>query len=941
MKRLAVFCLAAATSFAADFLNGQGARAVIGQPSFTADTPGTTTGSNPQPTTSASLLGAASGVAYSNGILVIADDNRLGAQPENNRVLIYSNINQQVPGPTQIPDQTVSSRCPLCAATANVVLGQADFVSSKSDIIPPTQASLRQPTGVATDGTHLVVSDTNNNRILIWNTIPTANNAPADLVLGQPDFVSNTPNNGTGNANLTINKGLRGPEGVWIQGQRLLVADGLNNRVLIWNTFPTANFQAADVVVGQTSFNVNLEPDLIKQVPNTAANTMINPVAVSSDGTHLFVSDLGNNRVLIWDTLPTQSGASADVVVGQPDMTSAIANTASKVVSTNTTTGVTVRASVLCPSNGTDSNNNPTFPALCGATLSFPRFALSDGQRLFIADGGNDRVLVFNSIPAQNGATADVVLGQPDMVSVQSSDDATTPSPYLIRRSAADALRTPTSLAWDGQNLYVVEPYTRRVLVFTPGESTSLLPLRNAASLVIYSSTTVVVGGTIKEGDQATVKVNDTSYTYQVKKSDQLSDIAVGLANAINSSNSGAGDPNIIASAITVINQIQITARQAGFAGDNITIATSVSTNAQVTLSANPMKGGNEAARVAPGALFSVFATNLSDQTLAADYWQPLPTQLGGVQVFVDGIAVPLLYVSPTQINAQIPWVVSDGTSSSAYVRTVHSDGSITVTTAVGVPIVPANPGIFAGFGTPDPRPAMALHYTSYALGTINITASDTTKAGVSVTATINGRTYTYTTAANDTPNMIRDGLINTINAGSGDPQVIAMKLPQWTRVRLQAREPGAAGQGIPFSATASDTTIIGVATYNTQLCCASVANTVVDSSNPAVPGETIVVYATGLGTVHDDSGNAVTPTPGIPYAGDPFNIPDTFVSSQAPVGRAAQVIAARLLPGWIGIYEVQLELSPDLTTNPVTSLYIAQDIYISNLVTFPLVAPQ
>ena len=39
---------------------------------------------------------------------------------------------------------------------------------------------------------------------------------------------------------------------------------------------------------------------------------------------------------------------------------------------------------------------------------------LSDGTRLFIADGGNDRVLVFNHIPTQNGAEADIVLGQPD-----------------------------------------------------------------------------------------------------------------------------------------------------------------------------------------------------------------------------------------------------------------------------------------------------------------------------------------------------------------------------------------------------------------------------------------------------------------------------------------------------------------------------------------------
>ena len=51
---------------------------------------------------------------------------------------------------------------------------------------------------------------------------------------------------------------------------------------------------------------------------------------------------------------------------------------------------------MLCKeSNGTDTNGNPTYPGSCNATVSFPRFALAAGNRLFIADGGNDRVLVL------------------------------------------------------------------------------------------------------------------------------------------------------------------------------------------------------------------------------------------------------------------------------------------------------------------------------------------------------------------------------------------------------------------------------------------------------------------------------------------------------------------------------------------------------------------
>ena len=43
-----------------------------------------------------------------------------------------------------------------------------------------------------------------------------------------------------------------------------------------------------------------------------------NAVAVSSDGVRLFVTDLGFNRVLIWNSIPTANHAPADVVVGRP-----------------------------------------------------------------------------------------------------------------------------------------------------------------------------------------------------------------------------------------------------------------------------------------------------------------------------------------------------------------------------------------------------------------------------------------------------------------------------------------------------------------------------------------------------------------------------------------------------------------------------------------------
>jgi uncharacterized protein (TIGR03437 family) len=64
--------------------------------------------------------------------------------------------------------------------------------------------------------------------------------------------------------------------------------------------------------------------------------------------------------------------------------------------------------------------------------------------------------------------------------------------------------------------------------------------------------------------------------------------------------------------------------------------------------------------RIAPGSLISIYAYNLPSQTAFAEA-APLPTVLGGVSVLINGIAVPLLFVGPVQINAQVPFEIEPG----------------------------------------------------------------------------------------------------------------------------------------------------------------------------------------------------------------------------------------------------------------------------------------
>ena len=779
------------------------------------------------------------GVAYANGTLFVADSNRTGLTPINNRVLLFPT--QSFPKPLD-PIQPYIARCAVCVGQANVVLGQPDFVSSAYAI---TRTGLRLPTAVATDGTVLAVADTSNNRVMIWKSIPTTIDQPADIELGQPDFTTIL----TGSQQVVDSRSLRSPQGVWIQNGKLFVADTQNHRVLIWNSIPTVNRQPADLVLGQGNFNVAVQPDLTKQDTNAHANTLLNPVSVSSDGTRLFVADLGNNRVLIWNSIPTVNTQPADVVVGQKDLDTGLSNDAPD----------------LCPSNGTDSTTGAlTYPDRCGKTMDFPRFALSDGTRLYIADGGNDRVLIYNTIPTQNAAAADVILGQPDEnASVVTSTPDTPFRPTVLNQSAANITPTPLGLAWDGSNLYVTDPANRRILVFTPGEPlVANNGIRNAASREIFALGSLTLAGTITANDVVKVTITGSNGTavehdYTMLSTDTLDTAMTGLAASINS---GSGDPAVFAEFEPTLELIKLIAREPGPDGNNIAIAVSGSTNATFTITASgaTLNGGEDATILAPGTLMTLFGTNLADTAVAADLSKPqLPIDLGGVQLYCDGNRSPLTYVSPTQINAQMPFEFLDSNSISCYVRVTHADGSVVASTAVAVPLDQQNPGIFANEGE-EPRVAIAYHTSSNATGTITVDGS--IEAGDTGTINIGDRSYTYTVQAGDTLTSVRDAFVAMINANT-EEEVIAVPEPAFHRIQLKAKVAGPEGNGITFSATTdmgdNGNVFLILTNLNNQLCCANRAGSLVTQSNPAVPGETILVYGTGLGNRGAPGSNA------------------------------------------------------------------------------------
>jgi len=931
---------------AADFLTGQAARAVVGQTFFSAQNTGATN----------TVIGAVGGLAFANNTLFMADDNHVGLLPDNNRVLIFP-VNPyllHIPAiDAEIPPY--SGRCPVCGGQALTVLGQPNFLTTAggtSTIVttattPITASSMYQPTAVASDGTILAVADTSNNRILIWKSIPTNFGQPADIVLGQKDFTSV--------ALVTVTaSSLRGPQGVWIQNGKLFVADTENDRILIWNSIPTQNNQAADVVLGQPNFTTAFQVNQVNPSLPTAANILLSPTSVTSDGTRLYVADLGYNRVLIWNSIPTTNQKAADVEIGQKDMATSISNDSSE----------------LCPSNGTDTGGNATYPALCGKTLSFPRYALGgllNGQpALFIADGGNDRVLVYKTIPTQNAAKADVILGEPD----EFSDVFTNGNPVVI--SSSDVTPTPTSLAWDpvSQNLYVADPTDYRILVFSP--ATPNVPIDgvvNAASLAVYAEGRVTIGGTITAGNTITISITGATsttpakYDYIVKSTDSLEMVAVALAGLINA---GAGDPNVLAIEEATLATINLIARQPGPSGNSIAVATTTNSTATVTATADSatLSGGGSSGILAPGTVMLYRGKNLADTTAVAAPNSVLPFELAGVQLYIDGMRAPLFSVSPTEIKAQFPFAMTGADTGSSWVRTKHADGSVTVTTAVNIQVEEQNPGIFADPtpGAQEPRAAMATHASSFATGTVSVDGS--IQAGDVGTITIGGVTYTYTVTATDTLATVRDAFVKLINADGGSP-VSAQAAGVFTRIHLQSKIPGPDGNGTPISANVTTPTtntagaLLLLTPTNTGLCCASAAGTLITPANPAIPGETINIIATGLGLVCSSGITnaidftlnfvgfcAVSPDPalsaivdGAPYAGPAVNAPIGSVSSLVG-GSTAQVIFANLMVGQVGLYQVTLELSSNLTPGKQTQMTISQGLNTSNIVTIPIGLP-
>lgn len=251
----------------------------------------------------------------------------------------------------------------------------------------------------------LYLPDFDAGRVMGYLQVPTENGAAADFVLGKSDF-----DDAVDGPSPTA---MSGSQTVFTEGENLFVLDYSDSRIVRYNGFPTTSGAAAVLAIGQ--------PSLVTDGADCSATAFDSPEGATIAAGRFIVADTSNERVLIWNQVPTEFGVPADIMLGQQDMTSA--------------------------SHGDGADE-----------FHLPYFLASNGTQIAVADTSNNRVLIWNEFPTENGVPADVVLGQSDFGFSDKDCGAAGPT--------STGLEYPTGILFYKNFLFVSDHENKRYLVF-------------------------------------------------------------------------------------------------------------------------------------------------------------------------------------------------------------------------------------------------------------------------------------------------------------------------------------------------------------------------------------------------------------------------------------------------------------------------------------------
>jgi uncharacterized protein (TIGR03437 family) len=545
------------------------------------------------------------------------------------------------------------------------------------------------------------VIDSGDNRILVfppyaqWPDPNTSYSPQANAFYGQNSFSNRGANGATSSSIVTPPPSagtVSNPTAAFYlkTTNELYVADTFNNRVTVLQVLPaTDTLAGATRVLGQDRLNTGsinlLEGREFQFLTFTTNGALVDAgIAIDSTGSvpHLYISDPGNHRVLGYkDMRNINPNAVADLVIGQPDGATALCN------------------------YPTGDTAQPTNSSLCS-----PKGVLVDAAgNLYVADSANGRVLRFPapfSTPTGQMPQADLVLGQAGFFSsIKDPSSRTMASPYGLAISGTNGLLVSDLV--DNRVLYF--PFTGKG-TFTGGTDNGL-----AATKVFgqQSFTTIAAGSNSVSLNQPHHIACDSNGQFYVADTGNSRIQIFSDPSASNTQATGQGPgltlptngaQGIFVNQVTgevwvantksgsavrypkyetlLFNQTPLDASPIFAYGQTLAVAQDQFGDLVLADSANRvafyypglnyLNGASFATDkpfLAPGmigTLKPLNAANTFGSVTAANSAAVWPTTLGGLQVTFAGTPVPLDYVSPSQINFQVP----NGAPTSGFVET-------------------------------------------------------------------------------------------------------------------------------------------------------------------------------------------------------------------------------------------------------------------------------
>ena len=374
-----------------------------------------------------------SGLTLPTGVAVDSAGSLYVVDAGNNRIVRYPNPFTQTTDPPSL-DLVIGQKTQSSGNQANEGL-----LKPTAKTLATTSGGSVLRTAIAFDAQgNLWVTDAGNNRVLRFPVAQLAAGTiepAADLVLGQPDFISNTVGP-CGNCQINTSV-LPQPQSLAFDSNGALYVADAFARVLYYPT-PGTGFPASKVLGVAPTPGPGQQT---RPVPNeyTLGNSSSNaPLSVFTNGTVVFVADTIASRVVRYSSAaqytPTDTAPSprSEAVIGQADFLSGK------------------------PNRGLGQAD--------ATTLALPSGGVFDtAGNLWLTDAGNNRVLSYPSNPTLTFTSANVVVGQTDFPFV---------APNLIEGrevwiyNGAPGGGIVVDKSSNPPHLYIADTYNNRILGF-------------------------------------------------------------------------------------------------------------------------------------------------------------------------------------------------------------------------------------------------------------------------------------------------------------------------------------------------------------------------------------------------------------------------------------------------------------------------------------------